>query len=59
MHLKLCKVPEAAWSGCGSNNQCFLDAMTQSTDGTGICTTDAEAMADTDGSITSACACDR
>ena len=61
IHLKLCEVPEAAWSSCGSSNQCFLDAMQQSTDtvNPGICTTDAEAMADTDGSITSDCACDR
>ena len=33
--------------------------MADSTDGTGVCTTDAEAMADTDGSTTSPCACDR
>ena len=60
--LKPHKVPEDAWINCnsaGDVNQCFLDAMQQSTSD-GKCTTDDEAMADnTDPSITSACACDR
>lgn len=60
--LKPRKVPESSWVNCNSAadvNQCFLDAMQDSTGG-GICTTDDEAMADnTDPSETSACACDR
>ena len=52
----------AVHGGGATANQCFLDAMQQSTDSTnpGICTTNEEAMADnTDSSETSACACDR
>ena len=56
------RIPQSAYEICLLQNveQCYLDAMQQSIDGTGICTTSEETIADnTDTSITSMCACDR
>ena len=54
------RIPQSVYEDCPNVEQCYLDAMQQSIDGTGMCTTSEEAMADnTDTSNTSMCACDR
>lgn len=56
------RIPEPAWQDClqQQSDQCFLDVMTLSTDGTGICSSIDEMMLDnTDASNQSMCACDR
>ena len=55
------RIPQQAVESCQQwSEQCYIDAMQQSTDGSGICFTVEEMMADsTDSSNTSMCACDR
>ena len=55
------RIPQPAVELCQQwNDQCYIDAMQQSTDGSGICSTVEEMMADSsDSSNTSMCACDR
>jgi len=61
------RIPQSAYESCEScdvtcpqgSDQCYIDAMQQSTDGSGICSTVWEMMEDsTDSSNTSMCACD-
>ena len=56
------RIPQSIYEDCQSqwDENCYLAAMQQSIDQTGICTTTDEMMADnTDTSNTSMCACDR
>ena len=56
------RIPQSVYETCLLQNdfQCYIDAMQQSTDSSGICTTSEEMMADNfDTSNTSMCACDR
>ena len=61
-HQFLCddRIPESAWSSCENwDLDCYINAMMQSTDGTGICTMPDEMESDnTDTSNQSMCACD-
>jgi len=54
------RIPQPAVESCQQLDlQCYIDAMQQSTDGSGICSTLEEMKADsTDSSNTSMCACD-
>ena len=61
-HLCDDRIPQSIYEICLQqwDDACYLDAMQQSIDQTGICFTAEEMMADnTDTSNTSMCACDR